>query len=222
VRGAAISIDPVTGDLADRVDVLVKARGAELGARYEGAGITASLVAFHLSLDSELVFVGDGGTTEPNAATRRHGVEATLFWRPIPALALDGAAAFTRARFRGVAAGEDRIPNSVGEVISAGATLDLPGGFSGALRLRHFGSAPLIEHGGERSEPTTLVNLGGYWRRGRLRLSADVLNLFDARDPDISYFYASRLPGEPAEGVEDRHIHPVEPRQVRLTFEVNL
>lgn len=38
-----------------------------------------------------------------------------------------------------------------------------------------------------------------------------------ARDPDISYFYASRLPGNPMNGVEDRHIHPVEPRQVRVT-----
>ncbi len=46
---------------------------------------------------------------------------------------------------------------------------------------------------------------------------ADLLDAFDARDPDISYFYASRLPGEPADGVEDRHIHPVEPRQFRFT-----
>ena len=44
----------------------------------------------------------------------------------------------------------------------------------------------------------------------------DVLNLLDSTDDDITYWYASRLPGEPAEGVEDYHFHPLEPRNVRL------
>jgi hypothetical protein len=34
VRGAAISVDPVTLDPADPFDVLVKADGAEIGARF--------------------------------------------------------------------------------------------------------------------------------------------------------------------------------------------
>jgi outer membrane receptor protein involved in Fe transport len=71
------------------------------------------------------------------------------------------------------------------------------------------------QHSG--TDPTTLVNLGGYWTSGRFRLGIDILNLFDAQDPDISYFYASRLSAEPTDGVEDRHIHPVEPRQVRVS-----
>ena len=41
----------------------------------------------------------------------------------------------------------------------------------------------------------------------RWRLQVDVLNLFDSDDHDIDYFYASRLPSEPAEGVEDIHYH---------------
>ena len=43
----------------------------------------------------------------------------------------------------------------------------------------------------------------------------DVLNAFDSDDDDITYWYASRLPGEPPEGVEDYHFHPIEPRNVR-------
>ena len=95
---------------------------------------------------------------------------------------------------------------------------ELGRGFSGSLRLRHFGGAPLIEDGSVRSEPTTLVNLGLYYKAGPLKLSLDVLNLFDARDADISYFYESRLPGEPAGGIADRHVHPVEPRQARIAL----
>ena len=110
-RGAAITVDPATGLPADRVPLLVRARGEELGARYEGRRITATLVGYRLTLDSELVFTGDGGSTEPNAASRRYGVEATLFWRPTDTVVLDAEAAATHARFSGVTADEDRIPN---------------------------------------------------------------------------------------------------------------
>jgi len=222
VRGASIRFDPVTGDPAERVSVLVKARGAEAGVRIETQRFTASLVGYYLALGSELVFVGDGGTTEPNDATRRLGAEASLFWRPADWLTLDGSAAVTHARFHAVQPGEDHIPNSVSEVISAGAAVDLGRGLSGSVQLRHFGAAPLIENGSVRSNPTTLVNMGAYYRIGRAKIGVDVLNLLDARNADISYFYASRLRGEPDDGVADRHIHPVEPRQVRMSIRLAL
>jgi hypothetical protein len=68
-----------------------------------------------------------------------------------------------------------------------------------------------------RSRPTTIINTGAYWTLGRLRLGGEVLNLLDTAAPDISYYYPSRLAGEPADGVNDTHIHPVEPRQLRLS-----
>jgi hypothetical protein len=45
-----------------------------------------------------------------------------------------------------------------------------------------------------------------------------VLNLLNAHDANITYYYASRLPGEQADGVNDEHLHPVEPRQVRASI----
>jgi outer membrane receptor protein involved in Fe transport len=222
VRGATIRLDPKTGEPVDQVPVLVRARGEEVGARIEYPRFTASLVAYYLSLGSELVFSGDGGSTEPNDATRRYGAEATLFWRPFAWLALDGSVAITHARFRGVAAGQARIPNSVDNVIAAGAEVDFGYGITGSLRLRHFGAAPLVEDDSARSRPTTLVNLGGYYKIGRAKIGLDILNLFGARDNDISYFYTSRLSGEPAAGVDDYHLHPVEPRQVRVSIRYSL
>ena len=220
VRGATINVDPASGDPADRVSIFSRARGAELGARIEADALTASLVSYWLKLSSELVFVGDAGTTEPSDASRRFGVEASLFWKPTGWLTLDGTAAFTNARFRGVAPSVEHIPGSVSNVISGGIHADLGNGFSTSARVRHFGSAPLIEDGSVRSEPTTLFNVGGYWTRGQVHIAIDLLNAFNSKDPDISYFYASRLSGEPAGGVEDRHIHPVEPRQVRATVKL--
>lgn len=222
VRGAVISIDPATGDPAARVPVLVRARGGEVGVRVELGRFTASAVLFYLNLDSELVFVGDAGSTEPNDATRRLGTELNAFWRPTDWLTLDGSAAFTRARFRGVAPGQDRIPGAVENVIAAGASVKFGNGLSGSLRLRHFGSAPLIEDNSARSNPTTLVNAGLHYRFGRVRLGVDIFNLFDSKDADITYFYTSRLQGEPAGGVDDFHLHPVEPRQFRASLRMTL
>ena len=216
VRGATITVDPKTGAPADRVAALVKALGSEVGARVEYPHFTVSAVFFYLTLGSELVFSGDGGTTEPNPASHRYGTETTLFWRPTGWLTLDGAIAFTHARFRDVADGGTRIPNAVDDVISGGAALDFGRGLTASLRLRHFGAAPLIEDDSARSRPTTLVNLGGYYARGRAKLGIDVLNLLDSKDNDITYFYTSRLRGEPVGGVDDYHLHPVEPRQVRV------
>ena len=45
-----------------------------------------------------------------------------------------------------------------------------------------------------------------------------MFNLFNADTWDISYYYSSRLPGEPAAGVEDRHVHPGEPRSFRVSL----
>ncbi|MBC7052002.1 TonB-dependent receptor, partial [Salmonella enterica subsp. enterica serovar Enteritidis] len=112
--------------------------------------------------------------------------------------------------FHTVAAGQDHIPNSVSNVLAGGAAVDFGHGITGSVRLRHFGSAPLIEDGSARSQPTTLVNFGGYYTLGRLKLGVDVLNVFDAKDADITYFYTSRLQGEPSGGVDDYHLHPVE------------
>ena len=53
-----------------------------------------------------------------------------------------------------------------------------------------------------------------------MRLAVDVFNLFDAQDSDIDYFYASRLPGEPVDGVDDIHSHPTLPRTARLSLSV--
>jgi hypothetical protein len=216
-RGVTASIDPKTGEAAQSVDPLSRQWGAEVGARWQPdprLHLTSTL--WFLTSQSELVFVGDAGTTEPQGSSRRHGVELTGFVRPFDWIAFDASYSYARAEFKNAPAGEDRIPGALESVVSAGATLTA-GPISGSIRVRHFGAYPLTEANDQRAESTTLVNLGaGYdWRI--LRFGLTVLNLFDSKDNDIEYFFASRLAGEPAP-VEDVHLHPVEPRQVRSTI----
>lgn len=76
------------------------------------------------------------------------------------------------------------------------------------------GSATL---GHARSKASTLVNGRLGYRTGKnSQVSLDVFNLLNARVSDIDYFYASRLPGEAAGGVEGIHTHPAESRSIRL------
>lgn len=64
-------------------------------------------------------------------------------------------------------------------------------GWFSSLRLRYFGPRPLIENDSVRSSSTTVVNLGADYTWKRLTLKLEVLNLFDSKDRDIDYFYAS-------------------------------
>ena len=50
-----------------------------------------------------------------------------------------------------------------------------------------------------------------------VRIGVNVFNLFNTRSQDIEYFYESSLKGE-AVPVWDRHVHPAEPRQLRLSW----
>lgn len=214
VRGATISVDPATLDPVDPVDVLVRAEGAEIGARLERGNFNATLVGFWLELDSELVFVGDAGTTEPNDGSRRFGLEFNAFWRPSDWIVLDVTAAYTDARFRNAAPGEDRIPQAVESVFGAGVSFEPVKDLIATLRIRCFSEALLIEDGSVLSKPTTIVNFGFYKDIGPVRISLDILNLLNSDDADITYFFESQLPGE-ATPVADIHLHPVEPRQFR-------
>lgn len=215
-RGTTATVTAKDPSVATRpVDPLVRSRGAELGVRTEPLpGLQSSFALWRLDLDSELLFVGDAGETEPQGASRRHGIEWNNHWVVRPGLLVDADLALTRAR----GADGSHIPGSVARVVSLGATLER-GAWTGHLQLRHLGPRPLVEDGSQRSSPTTLLSARAAWRlRPGLQLSADVFNLLDRRASDIEYRYASRLAGEPAEGVEDRHLHPVEPRSVRLTL----
>jgi outer membrane receptor protein involved in Fe transport len=103
-------------------------------------------------------------------------------------------------------------------VASVGASIDNLAGFLGSLRLRYFGSRPLIEDNSVRSQSSTTVDARvGYQFFKTWRVLVDVFNLFNAKVSDIDYFYTSRLKGEPLSGVDDIHTHPAEPLEVRVT-----
>ena len=222
-RGTTATVDPRSGDPVNKVPVLVASRGAEVGVRTEAvAGLQSSLALWRLHVDSELVYVGDAGVTEPSLASIRRGVEFNNRWQPRQWLLFDADLAWTHARFDN----GDRIPNAVDRVGSVAATLRDLGLWSTSVQLRYLGSGALIEDNSVRSAPSVTTN----WRLSRRtnewfgrgsEITLDVFNVGNRKVNDIQYFYESRLPGE-TEAVADRHVHPAEPRAVRLTLRIPL
>ncbi len=221
-RGTTITEDPTTHDAVDAVTPLVRSREAEVGVRTAAAKkLQTTFSLWYLHLDSELVFTGDAGTTEPDRPSRRLGFEFANFYTPTPTLTVDADFAYSRARFENDDPVGDRVPEAIEGVASIGATIDEPSGVFGSLRLRYFGPRALIEDNSVRSSSSTLINARAGYRfhgKGAPRAALDVFNLFDSRADDIDYYYTSRLAGEPAEGVNDTHLHPAEKRSFRLTL----
>jgi hypothetical protein len=114
-------------------------------------GLDSAVAVFILDYDSELLFVGDAGTTEASRPSRRVGVEWTNRYKPNSWLGIDLDFAYTRARFTDFDAAGDHIPGAPIVVASAGIVLGEAIGWFGSARVRYFGPRPLIEDDSVRS-----------------------------------------------------------------------
>jgi hypothetical protein len=210
------------GNAVDPVTPLVRAKGAEFGVRTVAIPhLQATVSLWTLRLGSELVYNGDIGATEPGPGSKRYGVEIANYYSPRPWLIFDGDISLSRARFTDSGEAGGYVPEAVATVVSAGASVDNFHRTFGSLRLRYFGPRALVEDNSVRSQATTLLNFeGGYQLLKGLRANLEIFNLLDAKVSDIDYYFASRLPGEPLEGIEDVHVHPAVPRTLRLSLVV--
>ncbi|NOU23759.1 MAG: TonB-dependent receptor, partial [Methyloglobulus sp.] len=223
VPGSITKTNPL-GDSVTRATPLVRTYSAELGARTTWfKGLQSTLAIWWLDIDSELVFVGDAGTTAASDPSRRYGLEFANYYSPTDWLTFDADLSFSHTRFRNNPDGGSFVPNSVNTVIAAGATFhDVYGGFFGGPRLRFFGPRYLDQSGQHQSQSTLLVSATlGYEVNKNLSFTAEVFNIFNRNDANITYFYNSVYPNNNG-GLTgqngDFHIHPVEPVSFRLGF----
>lgn len=215
-RGMTARVDPRSGAALDAVPPLVPLTGAEIGLRTQAvAGLQSSVALWGLRSASELVYVGDAGGTEASQGSHRRGIEFSNRWQPMPWLLVDADLALSRARL------DDggRIPNAVDRVVSLAGTVRDVQGWSASLQWRVRGSGALTEDNRVRSKPAATANLRITRAISpKASVTLDVFNLFNRQVDDIQYVYASQLPGE-AQPVSDRHVHPAEPRSLRLTVQ---
>jgi TonB-dependent receptor-like protein/carboxypeptidase family protein len=220
-RGALAVRDP-SGNPVTPVTPLVKARGAEVGIRTVVVPhLQSTLTLWMLRLDSELTWDGDTFGSVPSPASKRDGVEIANYYRARRWLTFDADASWSSARYRDFNPAGQYVPEAVGTVVSAGATVENLHRMLGSLRWRYFGPRALIEDNSQRSNATSLFELeAGYQLAKKLRVTAQVFNLFNRAVSDVDYYFASRLAGEPPDGVLDVMTHPSLSRSARVLLAV--
>ena len=220
-RGTTLTVDPKSGDPAQKVSPLVRSKGIELGVRTSLLpGLQTALSVYRLDIGSELTFAGDAGTTEAGRPSRRTGFELANYYKLSDWLTVDADLAFARARFRdndpdGIGF---RIPGSVEGVASVALAVDNLGPWFGAIQYRYFGPRPLIEDNNQRSSSTATLNGRiGYKINARMKIELEGFNLTNSQASAIDYFYQSRSqPNGPAR--DDVHFHPIESRSFRVSL----
>lgn len=221
-RGTTAKRDPKSGLPVDSVPGLVSSRGQELGLKSQMApDLQTSLTIWRLDVDSELLYVGDAGNTEPGRPSRRTGVEWSNHWTPGDHLLMDANLAWTRPRYADQDPAGNQIVNAVHRVANLNLAWRHWGPWSGALGFRYIGAAPLTENNAVRSISSVTSNLRIHRKMSNhVDMALDVLNLADRKNNDISYFYTSRVAGEPLAGVAGVHVHPAEPRTLRFNVRI--
>jgi outer membrane receptor for Fe3+-dicitrate len=197
---------------------LARARTYEVGFRSkpwgpEGLELITTLWA--VDLNSELVFVGDEGTTENRGPTRRRGIEAAVrgqVWGPIY---VNGSVTWSKAEF----VNGDAIPLAP-ELTAFGAViLQWPEGLRSQVQATYLGVRPLTEDRSAKSPSWLTIDLTERYTlpiklsHGRLEAFLFIQNILDTKWEQATFFFESRLRNEAA-GVNDIHFVPGNPRFV--------
>jgi outer membrane receptor protein involved in Fe transport len=195
---------------------LARAKSYEVGVRSkpwgsEGVELTATL--WRLDLKSELVFMGDAGTTEIRGASRREGVEVAArgqVWGPIY---FNGSVTWTKAEFRNGGA----IPLAP-EVTAYGALLvRWPEGLTSQLQATYLGVRPLREDRSVNAPSWVDFDLSERYQlpitlsHGRLEAFLFIQNLLNTKWEQAIFSFDSQRRNEAAP-VNDIHFVPGNPR----------
>jgi hypothetical protein len=195
---------------------LARARTYEVGLRsrpWGPDGIELVATAWRIDLQSELVFVGDEGTTKIRGPSRRQGFEVAArgqVWGP---LYVNGSFTWTHAEFRN----GDAIPLAPEYTAYGAAIMRWPEGLTSQLQATYLGVRPLIEDRSIKSPSWIVFDLSERYQlpiqlpHGRMEAFLFVQNLFNTDWEQAIFAFESRLRTEAA-GVTGIHFVPGNPR----------
>jgi len=201
----------------DRVDLMTAALGYEVGTRIKPLrGLEIYAAAYLLDLDSEQVWVGDEGVSEPSAATRRSGLEVgarAQLWRWFFA---DIDATFNKAVFVDNHGNAGSVALAPTRTLTAGVgARPTWGDYTpfGSLRVKALADRAATEDGSLTAQGYTLFDAEAGLRYSHVEAALSVQNLLDTRWREVNFATTSRLPYEP-QPVTGVHYAPGWPRTV--------
>jgi hypothetical protein len=205
-------MDPMHSD----IKTLPRASGAEIGGRLAlGSRILASIAAWYLHMEEELVYVGDAGTTEISGETQRLGIDLEVRFQLAEWIWGDLDLNLADPRIIGEASGSNYVPLAPRLTSQGGINLLHPKGFEGALRYRYLADRPANEDNSVVATGHLLANLVLGYRFEKFRVFGQAENLLNIDWNEAQFDTLSRLPGESAP-VSELHYTPGNPFNVQL------
>jgi outer membrane receptor protein involved in Fe transport len=200
--------------------------GEEIGLRQEliNRKVALTFAVFNLDAQSEITYNPDDGQDTAGPASRRYGYELNVTYQALRWLEFYGTVSQDHARFKtpfndGTGHVGYYLPNAPIATGSLAAYVTNLGRFSGGLQLRYLGPYPLSSD--------NVVRGSGYheWNAdihcafdGGWTAAMGIYNILNTKANAMEFWYVDRLSGEPAAGVADVHIHPLEPISLRVTL----
>jgi len=197
---------------------LARAKTYEVGIRskpWGPDGIELITTLWAIDLKSELVFVGDEGTTESRGATRRRGIEAAArgqVWGPVY---INGSVTWSHAEFTN----GNAIPLAPELTAYGSVLLQWPESLRSQIQATYLGLRPLTEDRSAKAPSWVTIDLSERYvlpvkpPRGRLEAFFFIQNILDTKWEQATFYFESRLRNEPT-GVNDIHFVPGNPRFV--------
>jgi outer membrane receptor protein involved in Fe transport len=219
VRGVfgTVPIEGVPGT-AGKTPLLAPSKGVEVGVRTNIVPkLALQLAVFQQDFNSELAYDADQGQDAASAPSRRQGIELSGQYRPLRWIELNTDLAVSKARYRGdftaFGLSGPYIANAPNFIGSFGVLIDNLGHWFGGLQWRKLGAYPIYDGEKYPEDPGySEFNVdAGYKINAHLKIQLSIYNLFNTKADSSAYYYTSRLPGEPAEGVTGIQVHPLEP-----------
>lgn len=199
---------------------LTKARGYEVGTRtnlWNRWDLAASL--WQLDMQGEFVWVGDGGFTESNGATRRRGVDFETRLQILPWLWGDLDMTLCTAEYTRNAGNGTAIALAPRRTVAGGLSARHPSGFYGSLRVQSVDTRPADEGDDFQAKGFTVVDLAAGYRYKRWEAVVYVNNLLNTKWYTAQFENDSRvrMPGGALEpvAVTDMHVVPGAPVNVK-------
>ena len=205
--------------------LLASQTGEEFGLRQQiTRRFTVTLAAFNLDAQSETTYNPDIGQDNAGPASRRRGYEINATYQALHWLEFYGSYSGNHARYKtpfndGTGHVGEFLANAPFATGSLAAYIKNLGPWNGGLQYRYLSAYPL-------SADDAVQGSGyGEWNgdlhctlRGGWDAGLGLYNILNVHANAAEFWYVDRLPGEPAAGVADLHVHPLEPRTFRLTI----
>ena len=206
--------------------LIARQTGEEIGIRQEllAGKLAATLAVFNLDAESETTYDPDAGQDSAGPASRRVGYELNLTYQPAHWLEIYASVSQDRARYRalfddGTGHVGYYLPNAPFATGSLSAYVKNLGPWSGGLEYRYLGAFPLSADDAVEGSGYGEWNADVHYALGEgWNLGVGLYNILDVRANAAEFWYVDRLRGEPAAGVADVHLHPLEPFTARLTI----